>query len=43
MIIADRVKRFGQSLHRIAAECAVQVEIDKARREIIPVKIDNFI
>jgi len=41
VIIADRMKRFGRSLHRIAAECAVQVKIDKAGGEIISIKIDN--
>src|SRR6266550_5514373 len=41
--IADSAKCFRRSLHRVAANCSVYMEIDKPRREIIATKIDNII
>src|SRR6266480_1772272 len=41
--IADSAKCFRRSLHRVAANRSVYMEIDKPRREIIGTKIDNII
>ena len=37
MKIANRAKRFGGGLHGVAADSAVHMKIDEARREIISV------
>jgi hypothetical protein len=42
VIIANGAKRFGRSFHRVATDGAVNVKIDKPRREIVSAKIDNF-
>ena len=41
--IADSAKCFRRSLHRVAANRSVYMEIDKPGREIIATKIDNII
>ena len=41
MEIANGAKCFGGAVHGIPAERAVNVKIDKPRREIISVKVDN--
>ena len=42
MEIADSAKCFRRSLHRVAANRSVYMEIDKAGCEIIATKIDNI-
>ena len=42
MEIADGTERFGGSFHRVAAETAVNMKINKAGCEIISAKIDNI-
>ena len=41
VVIANRAKSFRRGLHRVAAKRAVNVKIDKPRREIGPTKINN--
>src|SRR5438132_9854180 len=41
--IADSAKCFRRSLHRVAANCSVYMEIDKPGRKIVATKIDNII
>ena len=43
MEIADRPERLRGSLHCVAANGAVHMKIDKTRREIISIKIDNIL
>ena len=43
MIIANGAKRFSRRFHRVAAKRAVHMKIDKTRREIISVEIDDLI
>src|SRR4030095_10549115 len=43
MIIADGLKRFRRSFHRVVAQRAVDVKIDEAGREIISAKINNLV
>src|SRR5437016_13159894 len=41
VIVADRSKRFGRCLHRVAPQRAMDLEIDESRREIISAEIDR--
>src|SRR5207248_994868 len=41
VIVADNLKRFRRRLHRVAAQTAMDVQIDKSRREIISAEIDR--
>src|ERR1043165_9028176 len=43
VIITDFLKRIPRRLHGIAAEAAVNVKIDKSRREIVSLQIDRSI
>jgi len=43
MEIADRAECLRRGLHRVAADRAVHMKIDKTGREIISTKIDNTI
>src|SRR5204863_4007023 len=43
MEIADSPKRLLRGFHRVAPDRAVRMKIDKARREVISVKIGNII
>ena len=42
MIIANGAQRFSRRLHRVTSQRAVNVKIDKARREIVSGKIDSI-
>src|SRR4051794_22715074 len=42
MEIADAAERFSRGFHRVAAKRAVHMEIDKTRRKIISVEINDL-